>query len=484
MMTRVLRGEFPARVRIRVPLTLIVTISEQGDTTGLWSQLRAVAAGSEVTLVCSAAGFDLRSDMQVKIAVPAAGDSDPVRFELAATQPGPRTITVRAFAGSSYLGSLPIHVTVDTSGQTEPPAEHYANLSRREYQEGEVTLEIEYDEDKRVYTYRWRDGTFVPDVCFRNAEQLKRSPIDVVDGIVQGLNNLARGVKGYSPASAEEWLKNQGIGLWQSLFPDKLQAQFRENWDKITRLSIISKNDMIPWELVYASDKEGELGYLAEHFPIARLPQHGVPPGLHFASADFVRPPQDSPASAATEVQTISDILSGRGVDVHAATTGLDSLRELLAAGRFSLLHFASHNSFSRTPPFDKITLGNGAFDPSFLNQYKPRSSFQPAAPLVFINACGSDRQTPIYTRLGGWADAFLDAGAGAFIGSLWEVRDSSSLTFATEFYTALAQNKTIGESIASGRQKLRSSDPSDPTWLSYTLWGDPAANVRLGDAE
>lgn len=286
MMTRVLRGEFPARVRIRVPLTLIVTISEQGDTTGLWSQLRAVAAGSEVTLVCSAAGFDLRSDMQVKIAVPAAGDSDPVRFELAATQPGPRTITVRAFAGSSYLGSLPIHVTVDTSGQTEPPAEHYANLSRREYQEGEVTLEIEYDEDKRVYTYRWRDGTFVPDVCFRNAEQLKRSPIDVVDGIVQGLNNLARGVKGYSPASAEEWLKNQGIGLWQSLFPDKLQAQFRENWDKITRLSIISKNDMIPWELVYASDKEGELGYLAEHFPIARLPQHGVPPGLHFASAN------------------------------------------------------------------------------------------------------------------------------------------------------------------------------------------------------
>jgi hypothetical protein len=395
-----------------------------------------------------------------------------------------QTITVRAFVGSSFLGALPIQVTVGASGQIDPPAEHQVELSRREWQEGEVTLEIEYDEDKKVYAYRWRDGTFVPDVSFRNEEQLKRTPIEVVDGIVQGLNSLARGVTGYSPESAAEWLKNQGIGLWQSLFPARLQAQFRENWYKITRLSIISKNDMIPWELLYASDQEGELGYLAERFPIARLPQRGVPPSLRFATADFVRPPKDTPAAAAKEIQAVSSILRGRGVDVRAATTDLDSLRRLLAGGGFSLLHFASHNSFSREPPFDRISLGKAGFDPSFLNQYMPRSSFRDSSPLVFINACGSDRRTPVYTRLGGWADAFLDAGAGAFIGSLWEVRDASSFSFATEFYTALTENKTIGDSIAAARQKLLMDDPSDPTWLAYTLWGDPAAKVRLADGE
>lgn len=481
MVTRVLRAEFPTRVRTGVSLILIATISEQTGGAGARSPLRAVAVGSDVMLTCSAPGFDLRSEMQVTVTVPASGDSDPAPFELVATDPGLQTITLRAFVGSSYLGALSIQVTVDSTGRTEQPAKHAAELSRREWQQGEVTLEIEYDADKKLYLYRWRDGNFVPDVSFRNDEQLQRTPVEIVDGIVQELNKLARGVQGYSPGSAQEWLKNQGIGLWQSLFPKRLQAQFRERWDEITRLSIISRNDLIPWELLFASDEEGELGYLAQHFPIARLPQGGVPPSLHLPSADFVRPPKDSPAAAAKEVEAVGDILISRGVEVHPATTDLDSLRELLAAGRFSLLHFASHNSFSRTPPFDKITLGKTAFDPSFLNQYKPRGAFRKSSPLVFINACGSDRRTPIYTRLGGWADAFLDAGAGAFIGSLWEVRDSSSLSFATELYTALTEDKTIGESIAMARKKLRSDDPSDPTWLAYSLWGDPAAKVRFG---
>jgi len=417
----------------------------------------------------------------VTVTVPTSGDSDPAPFQLVATDPGLQTITVRAFVGSSYLGALSIQVTVDTVGRTERPTRHSAGLSRRDWQQGEITLEIEYDQDKKVYTYRWRDGTFMPDTSFHNDEQLLRTPAQVVDGLVQGLNSLARGTTGYSAASASDWLKNQGIGLWQSFFPNRLQAQFRENWHNITRLSIISRNDMIPWELLYASDQEGELGYLAEHFPIARLPQGGIPSALSLASADFVRPAKDSPASAAREVEAVGGILGGRGVDIHDAMTDLDSLRALLAAGDFSLLHFASHNSFSRTPPFDQISLGKAAFDPSFLNQYAPRSAFRSSSPLVFINACGSDQRTPIYTHLGGWADAFLNAGAGAFIGSLWEVRDRSSMSFAREFYTALTEDKTIGECIAAARQKLRSDDPSDPTWLAYTLWGDPAAKVRLG---
>ena len=45
----------------------------------------------------------------------------------------------------------------------------------------------------------------------------------------------------------------------------------------------------------------------------------------------------------------------------------------------------------------------------------------------------------------------------------------------------AKRRNKTISEAIAVARQKLRSDDPSDPTWLAYTLWGDPAAKVQFG---
>lgn len=483
MITRVLRGEFPAKVSIGTPVTLIVTISEQGDETGFWSGLRPFAANSEVRLVCSAEGFEPLSDMQLTVTVPAAGDSDPQPFELVATAAGPQEIKVRAFTGSAYLGILTIEVTVNTSGRTGPAAAHSAPLSRREWQQGEVSLEIEYDKERNLYVYRWRDGTFVPDPSFRNPNQLQRTPAEIVDGLVGGLNRLARGMTGYSAKAARDWLKGQGVGLWQDFFPPALQRQFRENWNSITRLTIISKNDIIPWELLFASDEEGELGYLGEHFPISRLPERGVPPGLALPSADFVRPPRESPAAAAHEVGAISDILSAHAVDTHQATTDLDSLLGILDGASFSMLHFASHNSFSREAPFDTINLGKAGFEPGFLNKYQPRTEFRAASPLVFINACGSDQRTPVYTRLGGWADAFLNAGAGAFIGSLWEVRDSSSEAFAVEFYTAVTEGKTVGEAIAAARAKLRRSDPSDPTWLAYTLWGDPAAKVSLGGA-
>ena len=98
-------------------------------------------------------------------------------------------------------------------------------------------------------------------------------------------------------------------------------------------------------------------------------------------------------------------------MDVHTATTDLDSLRGLLAAGQFSLLHFASHNSFSRKPPFNKITLAKRRVRPELPESVQAASPpSEPSSPLVFINACGSDRRTPIYTHLGGWADAFINA--------------------------------------------------------------------------
>jgi hypothetical protein len=368
IVSRFLQADFPTRVRTGDPLTLIALISEQWSNATPSSQLRSVAVGAEIMLTCSAPGFDLRSEMQVTVVVPASGDSDPVPFQLVPTDPGLRTITIRAFVGSSYLGALSVQVTVDSTGRTEQPARHSAGLSRRDWQEGEVTLEIDYDQDKKVYTYRWRDGTFVPDTSFRTNEQLLRTPVEVVDGLVQGLNGLARGRTGYSAESASGWLKNQGIGLWQSFFPDRLQAQFRENWDRITRLSIISRNDMIPWELLYASDQEGELGYLAERFPIARLPQSGIPSALRITSADFVRPAKDSPAAATTEVKAVGDILCGRGVDVRAAMTDLDSLLARLGVGDFGVLHFASHTSFATIPSQENLRSTRSAW-------VSPRSS-------------------------------------------------------------------------------------------------------------
>ena len=98
--------------------------------------------------------------------------------------------------------------------------------------------------------------------------------------------------------------------------------------------------------------------------------------------------------------------------------------------------------------------------------------------PLVFLNACRTDGQAPQYTTVEGWAAKFLQAGAGAFIGSLWEVVDTSASTYAQQFYQAALTGHTLGEAARQACNAIR-DNPGDPTWLAYTVYADP--NATLG---
>ena len=74
-----------------------------------------------------------------------------------------------------------------------------------------------------------------------------------------------------------------------------------------------------------------------------------------------------------------------------------------------------------------------------------------------------------------GWAQGFMAAGAGAFVGTLWAVRSESAAAFAETFYAALTAGSTLGEACRQARTETgRHHD--DPTWLAYSVYGDPAA--------
>ncbi len=83
----------------------------------------------------------------------------------------------------------------------------------------------------------------------------------------------------------------------------------------------------------------------------------------------------------------------------------------------------------------------------------------------------------PSYTELSGWARAFVNAGAGAFVGSLWEVRDGSATQFAQHFYQSLLGGSTLGDAMTAARKAIQTDD-ADPTWLAYTLYGNPTATL------
>lgn len=99
--------------------------------------------------------------------------------------------------------------------------------------------------------------------------------------------------------------------------------------------------------------------------------------------------------------------------------------------------------------------------------------------PIVFLNACQTGRGGLGLVGLGGWVKQFLKAGSSLFVGTMWEVSDESAAAFSQEFYSQIMQGKTVGEAVHLARQKIKKD--GDPTWLSYTVYGDPNMRYTQG---
>ena len=160
-----------------------------------------------------------------------------------------------------------------------------------------------------------------------------------------------------------------------------------------------------------------------------------------------------------------------------AVISELTPLTDLIGSGKFGLLHFACHNTYEPVGG-SSIRLGRVRFTPTLLEVAAIQKTLQASAPTVFINACRSAGLAATYNRLDGWASKFLEAGAAAFIGSLWAVSDGASREFAAgTLPSACRQGSTLGEAVMEARQAA-ASQPDDPTWLAYTVYGDPRATI------
>lgn len=99
--------------------------------------------------------------------------------------------------------------------------------------------------------------------------------------------------------------------------------------------------------------------------------------------------------------------------------------------------------------------------------------------PLIFLNICHGARVGYNLTGLGGWAQRLVDhVGVTAFVGALWEVHDELASRFSRLFYEELWAGKTLGDAFFSARQQIRDTQRANPTWLAYTLYGDPNSRV------
>jgi hypothetical protein len=426
--------------------------------------------GQDVQLVIFAPGLQLLSDQQQTVHVPADGDSRPVKFDLRADLPGHQSMSITAWIGGSHLGELRIEVTAE---RDRPPGPHREVLAEvtTESTAGAVSLVVRFDPRQNAYRFEFRDEDNPDEVT----SDLAYEPGPRVEQLVAELDRLAKGRSGYSPAQARDYLANAGVELWDELVPQRLHDQFWERQHRIRQLTILADKDAVPWELLYPKDRGHDAGFLIEQFPVTRAIFGRRPTrNLSLWPARFVLPEGSLP-QARSEIDAMRRLLDP-GQPPDKVISELTPLQNLIASGDFGLLHFACHNTYN---PADgsSIKLGNVQFTPTFMKIAAKDQVLAGSAPTVFINACRSAGLRATYNRLDGWASKFLEAGAAAFIGTLWAVSDGAAREFAQELYGRLQGGSSLGEAVTHARA-VAASQPDDPTWLAYTVYGDPRATL------
>jgi hypothetical protein len=472
---RYLTCALPERAPTGCRLSLIaqITLAASPGASAPLKSLDVPPGGRCVTIAVSAPGLVPLGDLEQDLHVPAEDNSDPVRFGFLAARAGLHRVVVRAFASGTFLTELALEISVEAGAPMEEGPLRTAVLDGLAAEPGEVTLQVSRTDDDR-YSFQLIGEALYPVELTR---RLAGDPSRVVGALAAELRAMAGHESPYgSPALVRQRVRSLGAQLWAEVVPEAIRRQFWEQAGRIRLFSIASDMDVVPWELLYPIDGSNDAGFLVEQFPVVRrVYGQGRVRRLSMSSAAYIVPP-GAPVNAMDEVQSIRACL-GAGVRHQEVCSRLDELLRLLDDAP-SLLHFACHNTFTEAAGA-VISLDGGPLHPSDLTPARQARSMAAASPLVFLNACRTAGEIPGLMEMMGWARQFMGAGAGAFIGSLWAVRSGSAKAFADTFYQALAvDGQPLGTASLRARQAI-AEDGGDPTWLAYTIYGNPAATIR-----
>jgi hypothetical protein len=475
---RYLQGSLPERAPTGRRISLIVQIRlTRALASAPLKPLEVPSEGREVTIIVTAPGLVTLNDLEQELHVPAAADSEPIRFAFMAGRTGLHQVILRAFAGGTFLGELALEVSVEVGASLEEGSPRSALLDGLTAEPGEVTLQVSRTDEDR-YSFQLIGEALYPVELTR---RLAGDPTEVIGALAQELRAMAAQKSPYgNTALVRNRIRNLGAQLWADVVPETIRRQFWDLAGHIKLFTVASDMDTVPWELLYPIDGNNDNGFLVEQFPVVRrvYGQRRVR-HLKLSSAAYIVP-QGSPIIAMDEVQAVRARLGG--IRDHGVCTRLDSLISLLDDSP-SVLHFACHNAFTDAAG-SVISLDGGPLRPSDLAVCVQARRMAGASPLVFFNACRTAGEISGMIQTMGWAKQFMGAGAGAFIGSLWAVRSSSAKSFADTFYHGMVTDgQTLGAASLRARQAI-AADSGDPTWLAYSIYGNPAATLGQGSLQ
>jgi len=169
------------------------------------------------------------------------------------------------------------------------------------------------------------------------------------------------------------------------------------------------------------------------------------------------------------ELRSVEELFGGRVLLDDAFT--LERIEEELRDHAPSLVHIASHGTFTGDPATSYVVAANGELlTMERLRDFVGQTRFrQRSLDLLVLSACetaAGDERAAL-----GLAGAAIGAGARSALGSLWQIRDAATRELMTRFYTELKDpGLTKAEALQRAQRAAAKGGMSPRDWSPFLL--------------
>ena len=500
----------PGRVWLQTPrVPVVVRLTVRSLEHSAVAEELAVREGLPVRVRVTAPAFEVLNVPEQETQVLPEADSPPVVFDLRPREVGPTRLSFDFFQSGNPVGTASVSLEV-TAALAVGEGKVHGRQPLRVGPTGAPPDLLLY-----VIFERFREQPALQFTLFRAGEvgrtfhpvPLQGDPAAQALRLYDGLTQLAShidpttqailGQQRVLPAAdVDRKLKRLGQNLWKMLLPEELKVMYateRAIWGGKSLL-IVSDEPYIPWELVWPYDADGGWEDEAPWCVRLRLTRwlrrdaqgnghEGPPAVLHMGALACLIPTNSGLPAAQAERAFLADYMQRLGlVDRSPDPPSWGRVQDLLEHGGYDWLHVGAHGNFQLANPDadsaiwlqDERPLTPGDLVGSAIERHIRRNR-----PGFVFNACHSGRQAWALTGLGGWANRLISAGAGLFLAPLWTVDDDRALDFAKTFYRELWSGQTVSEAVLQARLAARRE--GDPTWLAYSIYAHPHAQLPAG---
>ena len=149
----------------------------------------------------------------------------------------------------------------------------------------------------------------------------------------------------------------------------------------------------------------------------------------------------------------------------------------------YRLLHLAAHALVDEEyPERSAIFVASGAGGDDGLLQAREIADLRLNGQIVVLSACSSATGAVLAGEgVMGLSRAFLEAGAGVVVGSLWAMRDDHAAQFFDGFYASLGRGKPVGAALTDARRLAIARGLPASAWSSIVAIGNDRLTVDAG---